>query len=363
MKIQMEEKMRPFSHLPGAHGTLPKSFWKIQAFPSLLLFESPKGEKIQIAFRLSGRMEGFTLFEDLFRGELEMTGKIGGDFLRLFLKKEGEKIGLFVKKAPKEGIECKLLSPFPYSPTKTDRVFSGQTILFDVKEKEFSVPPLERFFLGSHKKMDMDLIKRRKDPKEIFPLWFLFSQWLPSLPESTKEGVGLLLNRSEELLKKKEKRELEKELLFLWDCGFSSLFVPHLDDPNHLLSFEKLSISSNANPLILLKEGAKILRSLFLEEKEEKVFLLPTLLPSCVSGVLQKMHLSFGLLDLEWRAHVPRRAVIASHEAHTLSLICPKPISSYRIRRSNLDRGKRILSGDLLKIEKDEVIFFDRFEK
>ena len=357
------EKIRPFSHLPGSEAILPKSFWRVAAYPSLLVLTGPEEKKIEIAWTLLERMENFTQFLDLKRAEIEVSGRLGTQFLRMFLRCEEESIRLFIKKAPKEGVGARITASFPHSPLHEGRIFSGQEIVFDAGCKNFSPQMLEYLSLGLHKKLDVDLIRRRGDLKEVLPLWFLLSQWIPPT-RSSYEGMGRLLHLCEEKKRKKDLHGLEKDLLLLWDAGFSSLFVPHLLDEKHLGPFEGQKVSEKASAFVLLKEGAAIIRSLFLLQKKNEIHLLPSLPPSFVSGSLVQMRCpSYGLLDMEWRSYLPRRVFFTSSADGEIKLICPKEIREFRIRRSLREKGRRLAQGEPLKIEKGATYFFDRFEK
>jgi hypothetical protein len=357
-------KIRPFSHAPGSSALLPKSYWKAIAYPSLLILEGPKGEKIQIFWEMAEKMENFTLFQDLKRGEIEVSGRLGAEFFRLFLQKENENIRLFVKKAPKEGLNAKISTSFSKSGSEEKRFFSGQEIFFPVGEPSFSPTSFEYLSLGLHKKMDVDLIRKRGDLKEILPLWFLLDQWIPPSLQSKLEGVAHLLEVCEKKKAEHDLRGVEKNLLLLWEAGFSSLFVPSLIDEKHLGPFEGQRVSKEASNLVLIKEGAKIIRSLFFSQKENEIHLLPALSPSFVSGSLQQMHCGpLGLLDMEWRGSFPRKVVFVSEIDGEIEIVCSKEIKTFRKRESLHEKGRVVRKGDRLEIKKGSRVFFDRFEK
>ncbi len=364
MKIQITETMRPFSHLPGASALLPKSLWKVTAFPALLVLQGPCGEKITICLQLAEKMSAFVLFLDLMRGEIEMSGRVGAEFLRLIVKVEEKKICLEVKKAPKNGVACRLKTQVSTTLAPDSQLFSGQKFYFIVDLPDFPCRSLERLSLGVHKKQDIDLIRRRGDLKEILPLWFLLSQWLSFPPTDRREGIALLLGSCEEKKDKENIMGMKKDLHLLWESGFSSLFVPRLVDESHLGPFEEYTPSSRASAFVLVSDGAKIIRSLFFEQKANELHLLPHLLPSFISGRLTNIQCdSLGLLDMEWRGKMPRRVSFSARKTAKLQLIAPKEIKTFRMRRSMQDRGSRVANGATLSVEEKNCYFFDRFEK
>jgi hypothetical protein len=83
-----------------------------------------------------------------------------------------------------------------------------------------------------------------------------------------------------------------------------------------------------------------------------------------VSGHLCHMELpSFGILDLEWRAGVPRRVRFFSKAKEELTFFCPPVIRSFRLRTSKDQKGKRINVATPLAVEAETIYFLDRFEK
>lgn len=122
MKISIAQRLRPFSHRPGASCLVPGTAWQVTAFPTLLQFyHLQTGEEREEV--LSGE-KNFTLTQDLERGEV----RVGRHVIQL--------------------------GKLPSS--------------------------IERLSLGSHKALDWEMRSRRVDLRDILPVWFRLGQMVPA---------------------------------------------------------------------------------------------------------------------------------------------------------------------------------------
>lgn len=78
MKIKLTEKYRPFSHEAGTALLIPKSSWKVTAYPARLILEnliSIGGKEIlTILPQMNGPLESFTVMQDLEKGWVRIFG-------------------------------------------------------------------------------------------------------------------------------------------------------------------------------------------------------------------------------------------------------------------------------------------------
>jgi hypothetical protein len=206
----------------------------------------------------------------------------------------------------------------------------------------------ERLSLGSHKTLDWELVKRRRNLTEIFPVWFQLGQMVPHV-EAPKVGTA-------GLLKEVDKREVVPHFLKLFMAGFRGILSPRLNDELHqgiLISSE----SVDACPLILLAEGAKLIRALFFQEEKEGWALLPNLPPEFHAGRFLNLRSSVGdEIDLEWSKKLLRRVTIRAAQTCTIALRFQKALKSYRVQ------GKRHPVDTPLQLEAGKTLHLDRFE-
>lgn len=329
MSIKVAERLRPFSHLPGSSCLLPKSNLILQIFPSLIRFNDLQ----EIPLDLQGPVKGFTIVQDLEKGRICVHGKAVNGFFRYFISQE----------------EKGVLIQFDKYPIEKENLF-----IFSFSQKVCFSP--ERLSLGMHKAQNWELIRQRADLKEIFPLWLKLAHLIPE----SNHGENSLLEKCRDGILKKEKENVFHSFLNLFHVNFYGMLVPRLHDAEYQ-GFSYLS--SGIIPHFLLKEGAALIRSLFFQEKENKISLLPCLPPQCHSGRYLNLQTSFGFsFDMEWSKKSLKKLIIQSNSAQTLYLDFPKSLKSYRLRTSLKDKGKRIDSLAPLQCDPG-VLLLDCFQK
>lgn len=347
MSVKVALRFHPFSHTPGVSCLLPGSFWKITAFPTRILLDNLYGKGgFTISLALQGPMRDFTLVQDLEKGVVRLFGESQKGYFRLVISRLETGIQLFFEKTPEEGLSYQIGGVEERATPKTVRLIPLE------REHPIVTPPKSRLSLGIHKAQDWDLIMRRGDLQEIAPFWIRLAEWLPEIREDKRVfGALKLLEPRLALLKK----------AFL--VGFSGILVPTLQDDLFLGILAEEKIPEDLSPLHFLKQGASILRSLFFEEKEGEVALLPLLPREFYAG--RFVHLALqngGFLDLEWSKEMLRRVVIHPHVSQKIKLSLPKKIRRFRLKRNPKERGKTVHCDELVSLNAGESVYLDRFE-
>lgn len=331
-KIKISNKYCPFSHLPGAVTMIPGSPWAVQAYPTrIILFREQEKKVLDLC--LSGPVKEFTLEQDLEQEEVHLFGRAKEGFFFFTIKHLGDKLICMLKRSIHlqvciEGKEIKLAPK--------------EEILFEAGIEKAQGGGRERLFLGFNKKLDIEKVTERFDLRELFPLYFLLGQ-MP-LPQAKKVNIPL------------SKEGMEAFLL----TKSSSVLMPKRCDTNYLGIKEEVIPSDIPLEAILssLYEG---IRSLFLQEEGEKIYLLPQVYKEFVSGRLVDLRIAGGLIDIEWTKGSLRKVRITAKEKKTLHLAFPKGVKSYRLKRHIKERGIQVERGVPLEVDSSHTYFLDRF--
>lgn len=355
MQIKIANRFRPFSHLAGTTALLPKSNWSVQVFPALVLFKNmlKSQETSTLSLQIKGPVKDFTLEQDLEKGDLCVFGQTEEGYMRYLISREADGTLVQFEKTPREGIACQFLG-------KEWRVKPKDSLLLPLPSEHSQVEvQKERLSLGVSKQADWDQVLRRQDLAEIFPFWLRLDTLLPVFNyEQSSFGTLALLQECKAL----KLPAFHKFFL----ASFRGILVPRLLDEQH----QGLGVSSdgvipaNVSPLAVVREGARLIRSLFVQEQEEGIALLKHLPQEFHSGRYTAFRTKNGdLIDLEWSKHLLRRLVFCSAKEQKLHLILQKEIKRFRIRRSERERGQIVKQGEPLPLRAGEKILLDRFEK
>jgi hypothetical protein len=323
MQISIALRCKPFSHAPGAVCLIPGTIWRIQAFPTHLVFFGPSGENfIYTMASCSDCLEQFTIEQNLDKREINiLRGRLKWSIAGGKVWENGE--------------------PVLELPSTLSISQMIQT---------------ERLSLGVHKAQEWESMRRRLDLMEIFPLWFQMGQITPQ--RSGREiGVLKLLEECKHLRSLKEKLRLEKLWKLLFLTGFGPMFDPRIHDPEHRGIIENVSPDPDG-AIRLVREGADLIRSLLITQDREVWTLLPCLLPHFHSGRFLS-----EALDLEWSNAKLRRVIIHSPYDQEILLDWPEELTSCRIRKDPRLKGERLMRHSLLNLKKGEVLYLDRFER
>ncbi len=337
MLIKIAQRYKPYSHTMEIFVLIPKTNKSILVFPTCLQFEDQ-----QISFSLQGPFKDFTCQQDLERGSILIYGKSRQGFFRFEIKVKEGKIVLLIKKVPPHifyilnDIEKPLLSKQEVVLPLVSTVYEKQT--------------QERLFLGCSKAQDWDLILRREEASEIFPFWHKLAAFIPSI-----EKTDPFFEECEDLILKKKKQEA---LYFLKNCflqGFKDLLHPTVEDHKK----QKLFSAFAHDPLLIVSKGRELIRKLFFQYKQNELYLLPCLPSSFICGKMTDVFIEdIGVLDFEWSKGFLRRMVLRSHTKRTLQFVLQRELKSFRFQKDKRESGEKTLF-----LEKNEVYYFDRFEK
>lgn len=312
MHLLIREKLRPFSHLPGTLLLLPGTSHRLEIYPALL-----KIDETEIPIGIQGPVDHFTVINDLDAQEVRVFGfartgyfsyRIKGKEL-IFCKGVPTTFGPHILR-PKEALPLPLSSPSPRSPRL-----------------------LERLSFGNHKSQEWEKIRKRRDPKEIFPLWFALGQMLPS-PDG---------------------EDVEEDLLTLFDSAFEGILVPTLEKRT-LLGFT----TPIKGGLSLLSRGSQKIRSLFFQRRANSLSFLPALPSILPCGRFIHIHEEgIGEIAFAWSKGKLRQVILTLPTAQTLELHAP-PFTSCRVRQSRQSCGNQ---SPLTLTLPAGTYLLDRFEK
>lgn len=367
MQISIAERLRPFCHLPGTATILPGSSYQVQVFPCLVrFFDLTKNQPLllgELNLYLKGPVEEFTVFNDLEKGRITVSGKTVEGWVRYHLMSgfQGKGIRIFVEKVANGGVTIEIQGRKHSLSDKESLDLLQQTISFE----PYKIPTCDRLSLGNHKGQDWELIKRRFDLAEMLPLVHRLGQLIPrnDVVDSQEGTLALLENCRESLISQRPEKGEQTWRLFLQGC-FHSLLVPRLDDWEHQgLVNSRALVSTDISPLILLSEGARLIRDLFIQQTEEQLLILPLLFPSFHCGRLVNVSLACGgKISLEWTKKTIRRVAFFPGRDQECHLQFRSDVRSYRLRCDNKDKEKRVSCQTPLLLKKNCYYMLDNFQ-
>jgi hypothetical protein len=349
MHIKIAERLRIFSHRPGTYCLLPGTALRLQIFPALIRIEDlsnhPPKPVTELKLNIEGPVEDFTVLLDLEKGYVKVWGHGSNGFFRykIVATQDSNLWALSVEK----GQVSELVSS----------KFSDSKALY--------IPPLtDRLSLGNHKSQDWDMVIRRQNLEEIFPAWLRLGQLLPKQTSSSFEGTAHFLELCQKAKENKDRLPLLQPFLYLFMTGFQNLLSPRLTDEQHQ-GFDMPSVNpkSSLSPLVLLTEGAKIIRSLFVEETAQGIAILPALPIQFHHGRFIQVKCQGGRIDLEWTKKSIRRLIFYAEETSSLKFLFSKEIRQFRFRKGDGDRGCFLTSQSAIEVEKEKIYYLDNFQK
>ncbi len=367
MTIRIAARMHPFSHLAGTLCLLPKTHLKLQIFPTRVHF--CLFDEASFLFSLSWDMQGplkdFTVELDLEQEQIIVFGMTPAGYMRYRLRRGADGIALIMDKPPQESISCHLSHH-----NQTYRLSRGETLLIPrTFTEQLSLFQPERLSLGMHKMQDWQLIRRRLDLKEIFPIWMRLGQITPHLSStSCLKGNLSLLNTCQDIVSGNRKQEAVVAFTQLFMAAFEGICLPRLFDTDYqgIAPIDKPE-GTDPSPIVILTEGAALIRSLFFQETQDVVSLLPCLPSEFHAGRMIEIHTLLGdRVDFEWTKKQLRRVVLRPRTQRTLHLKISRHIQKCRVRVSLKDRGKvhSLKEGVLLlDLSPEQQILIDRFQK
>lgn len=324
MTIKIAQRYRPFSHQPGSCCLIPGSCYVVEAYPALIRIKDLEGQLVkEIPLTIQGPLEQFTLMQDLERG-------------------------------------CVTL----FSETYSIHILPTLAISFQKNPPLLPTLLQERLSFGSHKKQDWQEIVKRLDFKEIFPLWFRLGSLL-SLPERTGDNRGIfsLLKECQAACDAHRPEYILPAFKKLFLAGFGHMLLPQARDEAYqgiLPSNSPISIDS---PLYLLSEGAKVIRSLFILNIENEIFILPNLPPEFFAGKMVNVFSDDGRVDFEWSKKSIRRLQFHAQKNGEIIFHFHPSITHYRVRQKGTEKKKIYTNGESLVIKSGSDYLLDQFQK
>lgn len=332
MKIEIAQRLKPFSHRPGIASPLLGTNLFVKAFPTRIELIAPQ-EKLCLGIELKGPVVDFTVQLDLEKDGLFIFGTAKEGYFRLFLKAEEKGVRLFVEKSFQEGILI-----------DQKRLFSKQHLFYPLSFSFFLPKKWEKLSLGGHKKQEIDLLQKKGELKELIPLLYGLSQKIPSL-KGEKIGSATLLGL---------------DLSSFCKAAFFDLLSPRLFDDQYqgLCPLE----GKDEDPFFLFSELNRWIRSLFFIEKEEGIDLLPTDLFDA-GRMVGIQAFSVGTIDLEWSSFRLRRVMIDSLAKKPFFLKTLFPFTSFRLTEIGSLEKKRHLMKEPLFLKEGKRYLLDQFHE
>jgi hypothetical protein len=362
MTISIAQRFRPFSHQPGVACPLPLSTWQVRVFPARIELSSLQEPSQHIACTLAvkGPVKDFTVELDLEKGCIRVFGITALGYMNYEIVRAQEGIVLRCKQLPEHQLEC---------------IRDGKThVLKEKGEWVISVPaeckhlqiPRMRLSLGMHKAQDWDLVKRRGDLKEIFPIILRLGEMIPGPQDSASIGSMWLLNTCKQYWEQHKKVDLMHACQKWLQVAFSGILVPRLIDTDFqgILPSDE-PVPSHCSPLALLTQGSDLIKRLFFVEDSGQWEILPCLLPSFAAGRLIDIPTQEGeSIAIEWSKHELKKMIVQTKNKRTVQLKLPKEIRSLRLKTSKTDRGQVVQVKDrkvAMDLPDAKLLILDRF--
>lgn len=356
MHIKIAERLRPFSHNPGATLILPGSGYRLQVFPALLKVDDLSGHNpvavSEVAFDLSGPIRDFTVEQDLEKGRVGIWGHAIEGYFRYWITAHADGNGLEIAfdKMPGNG-----------------KFRAGDRLTLPSQQNQDSVflmPKIDRLSLGSNKAQDWEMVCRRRDFAEIFPVWHRLGQLVPSSDSFDEVGTLTLLQECREAIAAKAPEHILKSFERLYLSGFEGMLSPRLQDTDHQgIAVQAIPREACSSPLELLSRGSAVIRSLFVQHREQTIYLLPALPTEFHCGRLIDVACGdAGSLSIEWTKRNMRCASFAAENTQQLSFVFCNREKRCRLRLNHKDRGVLYFSGKPLAVAAGQNYWFDNFE-
>ena len=367
MRISIADRLHPFSHLPGISAILPGWGYQVQVFPCLIRIYCLKKTLpfllTELSLELKGPIHQFTVSNDLEKGKITVSGWTAEGWLRYHMisSQLQEGVRLFVERTPKGGVSISQEQERHSLHDKEWMDLLGKNLSF----QPYQIPACDRLSLGNHKSQDWELVKRRLNLAEIFPILHRLGQLVPlTTSQRSKEGTLSLLEACRRSFDEDKPEEAPQTWQNLILGGFKSMLVPQLEDsdyqgfvsPHHFLS-------SDISPLVLLTEGSRLIRHLFFQQEKDKISILPFLLPCLPCGRLLDVPLEGGgAISFEWTKKTIRRLILYVEQDQELTVKFRSHVRSYRLRQDIKDKGESRSCQTPLSLKKNHHYFFDNFK-
>lgn len=371
MHIEIAERLKPFSHAPGIFFVLPGTSYRVQVFPACFKIEDLSGATpklvVQLNMDIQGPLDQFTVEQDLEKGMVRVWGVSTAGLFRYLLKSmmNGSGVMIVIEKAPSEGVAFQsqgIWSLESHEPLRAgERRLLTLATQFHVNSKQWEMALIDRLSLGNHKSQDWELMRRRCDFAEIFPIWHRLGQLVPKSLES-KEGVLALFKECEQAIAASSPEHILSHFEKLFLAGFEGGLSPRLIDTDfHGIVANRGDAIAKASPLQLLTQGAECIRSLFVQYDEHSVSLLPACPPSFHCGRLINVDCGLGMASLEWTKKSMRCMSLLATSSQIITILPHDRQRRCRMRQSFKDRGVSYQLGSSLEVVAGQNYWFDNF--
>ncbi len=404
MHIKIAERLHPYSHTPGVKLLLPGSLWQLEIFPALIrIYDATQAiPKVltEIELSIDGPINDFTAMLDLEHAHICVYGHGSAGFMRYRLQAmafpgiKAHSLAIHIEKTPPLGLTWSVGEPYSMQKGQNledssyfelgavaQKTRPKDVLLLDMPFPQpiningeaklqplepYSPPAAERLSLGNHKSQDWDMVCRRRDLTEVLPAWLRLNQLIPyegSLAKS-KKGTLALLSQCEKSVQEKDKIQLVKVFLNLLTAGFHGILVPSLNDERYQgFNLEKVLPGDALTPLLLLRDGARSLRGLFIETAGDTLRILPALPPEFHCGRFVDVECAgLGQLDMEWSKKNIRRMIFRAALDGSIFFAFQNHVKTMRVRQGTKDRGRIQPAEASVQIEKGKEYFLDDFE-
>ncbi len=337
--ITITQRLRPFSHRPGVRCIIPGTNLSLQAFPlRIVLFDSCGTEADALVIEGTGPVNGFTLMQDLEKGSVIILGHASEGYYRIsFAQDISGELTYRVEKSP------------------SDSFIRQEQQLLVHSTPTFPRYPPERLSLGSHKKLDWDLVTRRYDLCEIIPCWLRLATMTPSEQDTS----FLLLQHCSDLIANKDREALEVAFSSLALRLFDDILLPQKRDDRH----QGLFSETLDDPYSALSATATLIRSLFLTVEDNTIAILPALPVAFHCGRYINIPCGeFGTIDIEWSKKLIRRMTFSSTCYGELIFTFQRSLRSFRLR-TNMQPATSITCNTPITVASGTLYHFDNFRK
>lgn len=349
LRPQVVERLLPFSHRSGFRCLLPFSSIELHCYPQRLECHHPLHGRGVICWDLPAMAEGFTVQVDLERGVVWVWMRLEGVLFRYALQATANGEGIIIDVRGDWRFDFEGSWP------------SSCLVKGSLSSRQSAFP---RLSFGSHRKQDWEGITSRADPREFLPFWVrLGDMTLPEDAAHAEGGFFEVLDQLSQEVEVSRRAALVPALIRLFQAAFDGGLCPRLQDELHR-GMDLPLLKGQPRPTALLKRGSQMAYDLFLRHSDGHLVVMPCVPTEFFCGRLvgwSDDH--WGEVDLEWRKHDPRRMVLRPKLERALRLELPHQITSFRLRRHAADRGVRLRSSELLRLDPGHEYFLDQFLK
>lgn len=369
----------PFTHELGQRVFLPSTYFSLRVYPTRLLLLDLKQEKENILACLDWHIKGpfreFTLKLNLIKNNIHVSLLSNKGKFAYLLKKTNNPSCFEIKvdRLWDKGLDFDLTTSLSWNKQANAaspyHLENKDCLSFQVQESSFgaySLAEKELLFLGNHKKPDWTLVKKRQNLQELLPAFFALSQTLAPLdtlkaPTSQSKESFALIEDCLLFIEKKDRQKIKQALLNLFQGAFCDLLHPRLFDDDHQGLHPPQAIDTAISPLYLIKALYPLIRQLFIQERENAIYILPVL-PTCLPfGSLKNIRLNQGKMHFRWSKKKIFSLSFYSHIQRDICFHFPKNVSQCRLYQDKKSKGKSHLCSDPIAVERGKWYHMDRF--